>query len=94
MNKKKLIKASAFKAGVSAKSQQKSVEAFLSVISDTLKDGKVVIIPDFGRFYVQKCPERQGHNPQNGEEITIPATSRVRFKPFGNITNFSMKYGL
>lgn len=36
----------------------------------------------------------QGRNPQTGEVITIPATKRIRFKPYGNITNLSMKYGI
>ncbi len=94
MNKKSIIKTAAFKSLMPYKAELKAVDAFLCTISDALKDGKEVNIPDFGRFYVQDCPERQGRNPQTGEVITIPATKRIRFKPYGNITNLSMKYGI
>jgi DNA-binding protein HU-beta len=94
MNKKSIIKTAAFKSLMPYKAELKAVDAFLCTISDALKEGKEVNIPDFGRFYVQDCPERQGRNPQTGEVITIPATKRIRFKPYGNITNLSMKYGI
>lgn len=94
MNKKSIIKTAAFKSLMPYKAELKAVDAFLCTISDALKDGREVNIPDFGRFYVQDCPERQGRNPQTGEVITIPATKRIRFKPYGNITNLSMKYGI
>lgn len=93
MNKKAIIKAAALKAGLPVKSEQKAVEAFLCAVSDILKSEKEVILPDFGKFSVKECAEHNVRLPQTGEIITIPATKRVRFKPFGNITNYSRKYG-
>jgi len=57
MNKKKLIKTAAFKSLMPYKTEQKAVDAFLCAISDALKEDREVNIPDFGRFYVQNCPE-------------------------------------
>ena len=94
MNKKNLIKTAANHAGLTVKDEQKAVDAFLAVISNSLKEGKDVVIPDFGRFSLVEFRERQVRHPQTGEKITVPATKRVRFKPFGNITHYAFKYGI
>ena len=60
----------------------------------TVKEEQKVFLPDFGRFYVRKCAERQVRNPQTGEMMTVPATKRIRFKPSGSITHYTLKYGL
>ena len=93
MNKKAIIKKAAGDAGLSIKNEQKAVEAFLCAVSDILKDEKEVILPDFGKFTVQHYAEHNVRHPQTGEIVSVPATKRVRFKPFGNITNYSRKYG-
>lgn len=94
MNKKKIIKTAALNADLTVKEEQKAVEAFLCAVSDILKDGREVLLHDFGKFYVRKCAERQVRNPQTGEMMTVPATRRIRFKPSGNITHYALKYGL
>ena len=94
MNKKELIKEAAGKAGLSFKSEQEAIDAFLGVISDALKKEDDVVIPDFGRFTVQKFAERRIRHPKTGEAMVIPSTKRVRFKPYGNITEYAMKYGI
>ena len=94
MNKKKIIKTAALNADLTVKEEQKAVEALLCAVSDILKDGREVLLPDFGKFYVRKCAERQVRNPQTGEMMTVPATRRIRFKPSGNITHYALKYGL
>ena len=94
MNKKKIIKTAALNADLTVKEEQKAVEAFLCAVSDILKDGREVLLPDFGKFYVRKCAERQVRNPQTGEMMTVPATRRICFKPSGNITHYALKYGL
>jgi DNA-binding protein HU-beta len=35
----------------------------------------------FGTFTVAERKARKGSNPRTGEEITIPASKGVRFKP-------------
>ena len=99
MNKKKIIKKAAINADLTVKEEQKAVEAFLCAVSDILKEDREVFLrevflPDFGRFYVRKCAERQVRNPQTGEMMTVPATKRIRFKPSGSITHYTLKYGL
>lgn len=93
MNKKKLIKSTAKLSGLTVLEAQKAVDAFLCTVSDSLKEDKEVVIPDFGRFYVVDCAEREVRNPKTGIKMTIPATKRVRFKAFGNITYYRMRYG-
>lgn len=93
MNKKDIIRKAALSSGLTIKDEQAAIDAFLSAVSDMLREGKEVIIPDFGRFSIYERKERQGRHPKTGEVITIPAGKRVRFKPFGNITNYRMIYG-
>lgn len=93
MNKKAIIKTAALDAGLSYKNEQKAVEAFLCAVSDILKSEKEVVLPDFGKFSVQEFAERSVRHPQTGEIITVPASKRIRFKPFGNITHYRRKYG-
>lgn len=38
-------------------------------------------LPDIGTFSVVESAERVGVNPRTGEELFIPATLRVKFKP-------------
>ena len=45
-----------------------------------LTAGNEISIPKFGKFYVQKRPERKGRNPKTGEEINIPESLVVKFK--------------
>lgn len=94
MNKNELIRKAAFEAGLSVKDGRKAVEAFLCAVSDMLSEEKEVVIPDFGRFTVQEYAAHRYRNPRTGEVETTPPTKRIRFKPFGNITNYSRKYGL
>jgi DNA-binding protein HU-beta len=35
----------------------------------------------FGTFAVTERKERKGRNPRTGEEMTIPASKTVKFKP-------------
>lgn len=94
MNKTELIKLAAANAGLPVRTELKAVDAFLCAISDILKEERDIVIPDFGRFSVKEYAEHRVRNPKTGEPMVIPATKRVRFKPFGNITNYAMKYGI
>ena len=44
--------------------------------------------------YVVSLAERQVRNTQTGEMMTVPAKKRIRFKPSGSITHYTLKYGL
>jgi len=45
-----------------------------------LANGEDVKITGFGNFLVRERDARVGRNPQNGEEIEIPATKAPAFK--------------
>ena len=45
------------------------------------------------KFYVRERGERVCRNPQTGEEFIAPPTKKVKFKAFGNVTNYNFKYG-
>ena len=57
------------------------VNAFLEVISKTLKSGEDVVFVEFGKFYVHSKKERIGRNPKTGLPILIPSSKTVKFKP-------------
>lgn len=93
MHKKQLLRKAAFESGLSIKEVEKTVDAFLCAVSDILSEGGEVVIPDFGKFYVLELGERTCRNPQTGETFIAPATKRIRFRAFGNVTNYYLKYG-
>nr|WP_239482364.1 HU family DNA-binding protein [Neisseria elongata] len=57
------------------------VDAFISVVTQELKDGNDVTLVGFGSFHTAQSAERKGRNPKTGETITIPATRAPKFKP-------------
>ena len=80
MNKSELVAKVAEKAGVAKKDAEKSVNAVLESISETLASGEEVQLVGFGTFKVRERAERKGRNPQTGEEITIAATKVPVFR--------------
>ena len=81
MNKTELIQAIADEAELSKHDAAEFVNAFISVVTQELKDGNDVTLVGFGVFHVSERAERQGRNPQTGETLTIPATKKPRFRP-------------
>ena len=81
MNKSELIQAIADEAELSKYDAEEFVNAFVSVVTQELKDGNDVTLVGFGVFHVSERAERQGRNPQTGETLTIPATKKPRFRP-------------
>ena len=81
MNKTELIQAIADEAELSKHDAAEFVDAFISVVTQKLKDGNDVTLVGFGVFHVSERAERQGRNPQTGETLTIPATKKPTFRP-------------
>lgn len=81
MNKTELVAKAAEKAGITKKDTGQAADAIFEVISDTLSNGNKVQIMGFGSFEPKERAERTGRNPQTGEEINIPASTTVSFKP-------------
>ena len=81
MNKSELIQAIADEAEFSPRAAAEFVDAFVSVVTQTLKDGKDVTLVGFGTFHADQSAERQGRNPKTGEPLTIAARKTPKFRP-------------
>ncbi|WP_267471152.1 HU family DNA-binding protein [Buchnera aphidicola] len=71
MNKSQLIDAVSKKTNLSRTHIKCIVKTILTIIVDTLKDGKSVQLAGFGTFKVNSRAARIGRNPQTGETIQI-----------------------
>ncbi len=80
MNKAELINAIAEESGLSKADSKKALEAFISSVTQALKDGTKVSLVGFGTFLVSERAERTGINPSTKESITIPAKKVAKFK--------------
>ncbi len=67
--------------GVSKKEGEAMIEAYVSIVTDTLRHGGSVGIAGFGAFSAKTRAGRIGVNPQNpSEKITIPPVTVSKFK--------------
>ena len=81
MNKADLISYLAEKVGITKKQAEDMVEAFVEVVTNTLKSGGEVTIAGFGSFMAKTRKGRTGVNPQNtSEKIEIPSVTVPKFK--------------
>lgn len=80
MNKGELIKAIAAEAGISQKDAGANFEAFIAVITKTLKAGQKITVPGFGVYEVRARAARTGINPATKAKIRIPASNVPVFK--------------
>ena len=80
MNRLELIEAMAEKSGVASKDADKSLKAFVEVVTDELKKGGKVQLVGFGTFETADRAARTGRNPQTNETMEIPASRIPKFK--------------
>ena len=80
MNKAELVQAMSTKSDVTKKVAEAQLEAFIDVVTSSLKKGEKVQLVGFGSFEVRKRAARKGRNPQTKEEIKIPASKAPVFK--------------
>ena len=81
MNKTQLIEAIANEAGISKGDAKKGLEAFVNVISSTLREGDKITLVGFGTFLVERKQARMGRDPRNGAPIKIAAKNVAKFRP-------------
>jgi DNA-binding protein HU-beta len=80
VTKQDFVDAVADKAGLTKRDAAVAVDAFLDVVTDTLKKGDQVSFTGFGKFHVTYRKEREGVNPRNpGEKVTIAAANVPKF---------------
>ncbi|MGN0403332.1 MAG: HU family DNA-binding protein [Acetatifactor sp.] len=80
MNKTELVAAMAENAGVSKKDAEKTLKAFIDVVTKELKKGEKVQLVGFGTFEVSERAAREGRNPQTGKTMKIAASKAPKFK--------------
>ena len=81
MSKAELVEKIADQAKLTKVDAERALNAFINVVTASLKGGDDVTLVGFGTFAVGKRAERSGRNPQTGEAITIAAKNVVKFKP-------------
>ena len=80
MNKSELIDAMADASELTKADAGRALDAFMSSVTDALKENDSVALVGFGTFSVKDRAERKGRNPQTGAEITIKAARIPSFK--------------
>ena len=81
MSKAELVEKMAEQAKLTKVDAERALNAFINVVTASLKEGEDVALVGFGTFTIGDRAERQGRNPQTGEVITISAKKVVKFKP-------------
>jgi DNA-binding protein HU-beta len=80
MNKAELISAIAEQSGLSKVNSKKALDAFMSAVTKSLKNGDRISLVGFGTFLVVERQARTGINPTTKKIIQIPAKKVVKFK--------------
>jgi len=81
MNKADLVDRIAASAGISKTTAAAIIETFTGSVSSALKKRQRVTLVGFGTFAISHHKARNGHNPQTGDLIKLPARSAARFLP-------------
>lgn len=80
MNKQELISKIAEKAEISRKDATAALTALITSITEALKAGEKIAIPNLGTFEVRERAARTGKNPRTGEAVEIAAKRLPAFK--------------
>jgi DNA-binding protein HU-beta len=81
MNKLDLIATVAEQTDLPRAKTAEVVDALFAAIEAALKKKEEVRLVGFGTFATADRKESTGRNPRTGEEMQIPASTSVRFKP-------------
>jgi DNA-binding protein HU-beta len=79
VGKSDFVSAVAAKADLSKSQAAAAVDAFIDVVTESLKKGEDVQFTGFGKFSVQQRSAREGINPQTKEKIKIAACKVPKF---------------
>ena len=79
MGKSEFISAVAEKSDLNKTQAAAAVDAFIDVVTESLKRGEDVQFTGFGKFSVQQRAAREGINPQTKEKIQIKASKVPKF---------------
>jgi nucleoid DNA-binding protein len=60
------------------------------IIPDAVKRGLAVKISNFGNFEKKRTKARMGRNPQTGEQIKIPAKTKLAFRFSKSVKDYAL----
>ena len=81
MNKAELVEAIAKQTRVTKAETERTLDAFVDVVTKNTQKKETTKLVGFGTFGVSERKARIGRNPQTGEEIQIPARTVPVFRP-------------
>tara|TARA_R100001143_G_scaffold58746_1_gene56822 strand:- start:33028 stop:33318 length:291 start_codon:yes stop_codon:yes gene_type:complete len=85
MNQKELIDRLSEELGETKVGSKKMLQETVSVLSDQLKAGKGVSIPNLGTFSTKITSERKVYNPHYDAEMLVPKKRIVEFTPASHL---------
>ncbi len=80
MLKQDIVDEVANRCGLTKKSAEEAVNAFIDSVTKALKNGETVLITGFGKFEVRMRSARVGRNPQTGAQLKIAETKTPAFR--------------
>jgi len=80
MNKGKFKSFIAKNNNITKAEAERIIKIFTDSVTSALSSSKDVMLVGFGSFSVSNIKAREGHNPQTGAKIKIPAYKRPKFK--------------
>jgi len=87
MTKAEVVAEIANKTGLEKVDVQKTVEAFMSTVKNSLTNGENVYLRGFGSFIIKERAEKTGRNISKNTTIIIPAHCIPAFKPSKEFVN-------
>jgi DNA-binding protein HU-beta len=81
MTKEDLVNAIAQKTNIEKATIQKTLEAFMETVKDSMEEGENVYLRGFGSFIIKKRARKIGRNISKNTTIIIPAHSIPVFNP-------------
>jgi len=87
MTKADIVNEISKNSGIEKAKVQKTVEAFMESVKDSLVDGNNVYLRGFGSFIVKKRAEKTARNISKNTTIIIPEHNIPAFKPAKTFVN-------
>ena len=87
MNKAELVSAISEVTQQTKADTERTLDAFIEVVSKNIKKRDGVKLVGFGTFAISNRKARNGRNPQTGETIHIPAHRVPVFRPGKELKN-------
>lgn len=85
MNNKEFISKLAKRCGMAAAEATASVESFVAVMTERLKENDQLNVSSFGVFEVKMRKERVSVNPKTGQRFLVPPKIVPTFRPSAKI---------